>query len=310
MKARWTLFLLTVAVPAVAVGQAPFSYYYTDTLHSLNGADWTENNASAFLSVLKNVSNVTTTLYTTTVPCGSTTVVRSVYTKNGYLVVYVNNLWYFIQADISIAGGQPGVGVNSSAGGNTISEVDLAAVYTGAPAPVNTELISTNSFPNRVDMQWEGAAELKGPGVAWYQFYRAPTGGTLTWLANLNDYTNFEDTTVAAGTSYTYQIIAYDYHLNISSVTFNVDTPPAGSLDPRQVGVKAQGSYWGGAGEQIDMRSGNLNYTMPLLKAMGRGGWGVGISLSYNSQNWRRDTPANQPAVTWQFGRDLGYGYG
>jgi hypothetical protein len=37
--------------------------------------------------------------------------------------------------------------------------------------------------------------------------------------------------------------------------------------------------YWGGAGEQIDLLSGNLNYTVPLLKAMSRTGWGAGFSM-------------------------------
>jgi hypothetical protein len=96
---------------------------------------------------------------------------------------------------------------------------------------------------------------------------------------------------------------AYDYDLNV--VSLNVTTPPAGAIDPREIGVRPTGAYWGAAGEQIDMRSGNLNYTTPILKAMGRGGWGVGFNLTYNSQNWRQD-----PAGTWQLGEDVGYGYG
>src|SRR5205814_2130045 len=45
--------------------------------------------------------------------------------------------------------------------------------------------------------------------------------------------------------------------------------------------------------------------TVPLIKAMGRGGWSVPINLSYNSQNWRQD-----PGGTWNLGRDVGYGHG
>ena len=44
---------------------------------------------------------------------------------------------------------------------------------------------------------------------------------------------------------------------------------------------------------------------MPLVKAMGHGGWSVGFNLTYNSQNWRQD-----PGGTWQLGEDVGYGYG
>ncbi|MCI0718723.1 MAG: hypothetical protein L0338_07070, partial [Acidobacteria bacterium] len=52
-------------------------------------------------------------------------------------------------------------------------------------------------------------------------------------------------------------------------------TPPAGAVDPRRTGVRPTGSYWGAEGEQIDLLSGNLNFTLPLLRAQGRGGWGV-----------------------------------
>ncbi|MBL8233761.1 MAG: hypothetical protein JNL98_35010 [Bryobacterales bacterium] len=85
----------------------------------------------------------------------------------------------------------------------------------------------------------------------------------------------------------------------------SVTTPLAGAMDARRVGVRADGSYWGTAGEQIDVRSGNLNITLPLLRAEGRGGWGVGFNLSYNSQNWRKDT-----AAIFKLGVDVGYGFG
>ncbi len=70
-------------------------------------------------------------------------------------------------------------------------------------------------------------------------------------------------------------------------------------------GARPTGNYWGGGGEQINMLSRNLNFTTPLIKPQGRGGWGVGFNLSYNSQNWRKD-----PGAIRQLGRDVGYGYG
>ena len=110
---------------------------------------------------------------------------------------------------------------------------------------------------------------------------------------------------MTAGTTYTYEVQAADFHYNTASATVTVTTPPAGAIDPREVGVRPTGTYWGGAGEQIDMRSGNLNFSMPLVKAMSRGGWSASFNLAYNSQNWRQD-----PGGTWQLGRDIGYGYG
>ncbi len=61
--------------------------------------------------------------------------------------------------------------------------------------------------------------------------------------------------------------------------------------------MRPTGSYWGGGGENIDMRSGNLNFTIPLLKVKGRG-WNVPFNLSYNSQNWRHDSGG-----TWNLGQ-------
>ena len=53
------------------------------------------------------------------------------------------------------------------------------------------------------------------------------------------------------------------------------------------------------------MRSGNLNFSLPIVKAQSRAGWTVPVSLYYNSQNWRRDATTN-----WQLGADVGYGFG
>jgi len=83
---------------------------------------------------------------------------------------------------------------------------------------------------------------------------------------------------------------------NIPSVT----AAPTGAVDPRQTGIRPNGAYWGG-GEQIDMRSGNLNYSIPLLKAQGRDGWGVTFALSYNSQLWRQDQ-----GQVWKWAQTLG----
>ncbi len=75
--------------------------------------------------------------------------------------------------------------------------------------------------------------------------------------------------------------------------------------DARRTGIYAAGSYWGGGGEQIDTLSGNLNFSLPLVKAQGRTGWQVPVGLSYNSQNWRQDD-----GVNLLLGEDVGYGFG
>ena len=114
-------------------------------------------------------------------------------------------------------------------------------------------------------------------------------------------------------TTYAYTLRAVDYHGNYADTTFNVTTPyvqtngpfPSATPEGRRVGVRSTGAYWGASGENIDVRSGNLNFTLPLLKAQARSGWGVGFNLTYNSQNWRYDSGGN-----WNFGSDVGYGFG
>jgi YD repeat-containing protein len=124
----------------------------------------------------------------------------------------------------------------------------------------------------------------------------------IDWVIN----PEYEDNSVSASTSYTYYIIACDFAINCTAGTaFNVTTPPAGSIDPRRVGITALAPMWGGTGENIDVRSGNLNYTIPLVKPVGLGGLSVPINLSYNSQFWRQES-----GTTWRLLNPTGNGVG
>ena len=181
-----------------------------------------------------------------------------------------------------------------------MSAIDIGHLDTIAPGTINAQMVGSSVYPNHVDIQFPGAVDdTNGSGVVYYQYYRNGTWLTLSAEPELND------TTVLPGTTYNYQLQVVDFHQNLTNTFFTITTPPAGAIDPRQVGVRSTGTYWGAGGEQIDMRSGNLNYTIPLLKAVSRAGGGASFNLSYNSQNWRQD-----PGGTWQLGRDVGYGYG
>jgi len=52
------------------------------------------------------------------------------------------------------------------------------------------------------------------------------------------------------------------------------------------------------------MHTGNVNFSVPLFSAQGRG-WSVPFALTYNSMQWRQDLGG-----TWLLGRDEGYGFG
>jgi hypothetical protein len=252
---------------------------------------------TATLEVGKMISAVTTALQSNTVPCANGMVIRAVMTQTNYILVYLNNLLYASVYDTSISSGQPGVDVDEGGSGQGFSTIDIGHLDTVAPNPVTS--VTGTAFTDRLDLQWPATTDSpNGIGIAYYTIWRNSTqvGETTS--------TNFSDFGATANNTYAYQVQAVNYHWDTASTSQNI-TVPATVIDPREVGVRPTGSYWGGGGEQIDMRSGNLNFTVPMLKGVGRGSWSVGFNLTYNSQNWRQDT-----AGTWQLGLDTGYGYG
>jgi hypothetical protein len=227
-------------------------------------------------------------------------VIRTVRTINSWIAVYINGDFCLQGTDSSITTGQPGVGARGTPSGNSVSSVEIGSLDRIDPNPFNTQTIETSSFPTRVDMDWAGVTDNpNGSGFLLYQVLR--NGSLVAMLAE----PGYSDETVAPSTEYQYTLIAYDYHLNTTSTTFNVVTPPAGSVDPRRVGVRPTGAYWGSSAEQIDMLSGNLNLSVPIVTAQARRGWTVPFNLVYNSENWREDSGG-----TWNLGQDVGYGYG
>jgi RHS repeat-associated protein len=257
---------------------------------------------SAGLYFLKNtISSGMSLLQYSTTSCHSGMVIRLVMNTSNAIALFVDNRFVTSYYDSSpITSGQPGVGVMAAPPGNGFTTIDIGHIDTIAPNPIDPHTVGTSSFPNHVEFQFPGATDdTNGIGVAYYQYTR-----NGSWLG-FTSTPEFSDNTVAASTTYTYILQATDYHSNSTFTSMTVRTPPSGSIDPREVGVRSLGTYWGAGGEQIDMRSGNLNYTVPLVKAMARGGWSASFNLSYNSQNWRQD-----PGGTWELGRDVGYGYG
>ncbi|HSW38304.1 MAG TPA: hypothetical protein VLL97_02290, partial [Acidobacteriota bacterium] len=80
--------------------------------------------------------------------------------------------------------------------------------------------------------------------------------------------------------------------------------PPKEGERLRRTGVRVNGSYWGAGGEQIDMLSGNLCFSLPLLTASGRE-MKASMACSYNSQLWEQHNSRFH-----EHGADAGYGYG
>jgi RHS repeat-associated protein len=201
-------------------------------------------------------------------------------------------------------------GTWSPADNNWFSSMEYAALYTTTPtAPPN---LTASAGYNYVDLQWSAANDgANGPGIYQYEVYRGSQ-----WLCTVLATSSLtcSDTTVVPNDTYTYTVYAMDYQLNSSSgASITVTTeqipgnPPYPSTTPdgRDVGVRTTGTYWGANGENLDMRSGNVNFAVPLLRPQGRGTWSVPFNLIYNSQNWRQDSGG-----TWVFDGDVGYGWG
>ena len=66
------------------------------------------------------------------------------------------------------------------------------------------------------------------------------------------------------------------------------------SQSPNRTGVQPLGAYWGTSGESIDLLSGNVNYSIPLIHAQSRG-WNLALGLTYKSQNFRYDGTIDTP---------------
>ncbi len=236
---------------------------------------------SARLRFLRTVNGAVSVVLSNPVTCHDGMVLRSV-NRAGELIAYMDNVFAASWQDPSPLAGQPGVGVAFSPAGNSITEADLGALDRTAPSAVDPNTVSRSVMPTSVDLSWAPAADdANGTGVAYYNILR--NGATL----GESTTAEYMDWSAQAATSYTYTLQATDFHGNVSSTNVAITTPAAVNIDARRTGVRPTGAYWGGGGEQIDMRSGNLNYSVPVLTAMGRGRWSVPFRLTYNSQNWK-----------------------
>ena len=255
---------------------------------------------SANFVVSERVGGTVTLLYSFLHSCRNNMVMRLM-VRPGQLTVWADQPLGFTVWNSDISSGKPGIGAHLTPNGDTIASVQLGPLDRIAPAAPDGSSVGLSAFPTRIEMQWKGSADnTNGIGNVTYSISRdgASIGQSQT--------PEFVDATTTPGTTYTYTVSAVDDHSNSSSpLSFTTAAAPADTLEPRRIGVQPNGAYWGAAGEQIDMLSGNLNFSVPLIKAPSRGGWSASFALSYNSQSWRQDSGG-----TWKLGRDVGYGFG
>ena len=252
------------------------------------------------------VGGVATQLSAATVPCYSGMVIRS--------VIYGSTISTLIEGQIytsatsNTGGGQPGVGLGLNPYGNGVSQVQLGLRSLAVPAAINSQTIAYQALDLAVNLHWIDPADVTGVGIAQHTVWRGQWGGTPTYYATVPGGGTYSDPAVMQATAYGYGLGDISFHGVAGPITeFKVDTnytPGVGGTNPRRVGVRPTGVYYGAQGENIDMLSGNLNFTIPLIQAKSRGS-SVTFSLSYNSQMWLQDRTG-----TWLQSEDIGYGIG
>jgi len=287
--------------------QTPTGDFYSVSYGNVSGS----GGCSPLIEVNERLGGVSTTLASSwiSVTCTSPITIRATidYSANE-LNIWVKGAgtnednFLRVQPPDAISG-LFGVGVSLSSG-YTMQSVAFANKET--VAPFNVTNLTGSALQTSVALQWTAATDdANGSGLTGYNIYR--DGG---WVGEVTG-TSFTDYGVIPGVSYTYSVRGVDFHRNQASGTQLVVTtpntlPPVISSSPSgSMGVHALGAYWGAGSEQIDMRTGNVNFTLPLFKVLGRNGGGVGFALSYNSQLWRKEG-----STTWKLGADIGYGFG
>lgn len=270
---------------------------------------FTGGQCSANLVVSQRVNGIVTVLSSSVIACRDGMKVRAVW-RNGPIRVTVDEGFFSAWVDSAVGTvGRPGVGARETTGLNHVRLVELGPADLTAPnAPAASSILSSLTG-HCVYLHWLPASDdANGRGVVGYGVWRGATYVGDTWSPEITDCG------VTLGQTYTYSVKTIDLWANFSSasqVTVTAGSAPGPGPahvfppDPVRFGVRPLASYWGAGPEQIDTRSGNLNFNVPLIRALGRGGWGVNFALTYNSQLWFMEGSAQT-----KLGQDVGYGFG
>ena len=160
-----------------------------------------------------------------------------------------------------------------------------------------TSLSATAINPTRIDLSWGASTDSGGSGLAGYKIYR---GGSQI---NTTTSTTYSDTTVSGGTSYSYNVAAYDNATNTSaqSNTASATTLPV-------VTASATDTDW-----RWKRTANNVTTVDPPTVVSASGGTGTGYTYSWqyvsgdtaitvssassNTTGWTRTIPAG----AWTF---------
>ena len=124
-----------------------------------------------------------------------------------------DSLQYIVQQTNGVAGESFEV--------DNLSIVDLDVTAPTIPTGVSAVAASYNE----IDLSWQPSSDPDAAGVAGYAIYR--NGATKALATVSGSTTSYQDTTVSAGTTYSYTVAAFDYAQNYSptSTAASATTP-------------------------------------------------------------------------------------
>jgi regulation of enolase protein 1 (concanavalin A-like superfamily) len=169
----------------------------------------------------------------------------------------------------------------------TAAEIQALANVTAPPpdtqAPtVPTGLHATTVTPTGVALSWTASTDLPDPGgtgVAGYFVYR--NGNTTTPIATVKGSASVTDSGLTSGTTYTYQVAAFD-----AAVPANVSAPSVALSVATQTVSPWTGGDIGGVAAKGSSSSSGGTYT---LKGSGVDIYGTADSFQFDSQSFTGD---------------------
>ncbi len=216
----YTLYLR--ASPDALAGPAASGNYYAVEVQN---PTFTDAGCAATLVISKRSSDTVTTLRSESVACHDDMALRAIYTGDGRIALWLDYWHLMTVSDSEIGGGQPGIGVRGAPVANSLGPVDLGPLDRIAPDPLGPADVRISASSHKVQLEWPQLTDdPNGTGVGQYTVSR--DGKQVAAVSRVKP--QFTDSSVAPGTTYTYEIGAEDAHLNRTSTFVTVTTPAAG----------------------------------------------------------------------------------
>jgi RHS repeat-associated protein len=202
--------------------------------------------------------------------------------------------------DSALTTGTVGLWLNN--GDGAVSRVLIEGADTTPPtAPTN--LTAAAPSATQINLSWTASTD-QGSGMSYYKVRRGGNDYATVYAPT----TTYSDTNLQPDSTFTYTVLAVDREGNVSAASNSATatTLSPSNLRPEGLGKSPLAAYYGSGPELVNLESGNLVLSFPLIPIQGRtGGTSPGLQLVYNSQVWSRDASGVQYTAV-----DGGYGAG